>query len=90
MASPLLSQKMNYLKCIACLSVIILAVAAQGAGADDWQEFRGPTGQGHAENANPPLHWSPTKNIAWKKSIPGQGWSSPIVYKLSFALFKRC
>lgn len=27
-----------------------------------------------------PISWSADKNIAWKTSIPGQGWSSPIVY----------
>ena len=74
-------QKIYYSKCIMLLFIIFLAAAAQGEQFDDWQEFRGPTGQGYAENTNPPLHWSPTKNIAWKKSIPGQGWSSPIVYK---------
>jgi outer membrane protein assembly factor BamB len=47
---------------------------------DQWPEFRGPTGQGLAAHANPPIHWSPEKNIAWKASLPGSGWSSPIVY----------
>jgi outer membrane protein assembly factor BamB len=27
-----------------------------------------------------PLHWSATSNVVWKTEIPGQGWSSPIVY----------
>jgi outer membrane protein assembly factor BamB len=26
-----------------------------------------------------PTEWSTTKNVAWKQSIPGGGWSSPIV-----------
>jgi len=47
----------------------------------DWPEFRGPTGQGIAENANPPVEWSEEKNIVWKKAIPGGGWSSPVVYQ---------
>ncbi len=49
--------------------------------AQDWPEFRGPTGQGHAKAADLPIEWSPTKNIAWKKPIPGRGWSSPILVK---------
>jgi outer membrane protein assembly factor BamB len=44
-------------------------------------EFRGPTGQGHYAGKNLPLEWSTTKNVAWKQSIPGHGWSSPIVFK---------
>ncbi|HYE33487.1 MAG TPA: PQQ-binding-like beta-propeller repeat protein [Methylomirabilota bacterium] len=27
-----------------------------------------------------PLHWSPTNAIKWKTAIPGQGWSSPVVW----------
>src|SRR5262249_7793404 len=49
------------------------------AHADNWPEFRGPTGQGHA--AGPlPVEWGPNKNVAWKQDIPGQGWSSPVVW----------
>ncbi|HVR75087.1 MAG TPA: PQQ-binding-like beta-propeller repeat protein [Planctomycetota bacterium] len=53
------------------------ATAAE-TGAD-WPEFRGPTGQGHSGARGLPLHWSSTKNIAWKRDIPGKGWSSPVV-----------
>ena len=30
---------------------------------------------------NPPLEWAPCKNIAWKTAVPGQGWSSPILWE---------
>ena len=30
---------------------------------------------------NPPLEWGPGKNIAWKTAVPGQGWSSPILWE---------
>ncbi len=46
----------------------------------NWPEFRGPTGQGIAENAAPPLEWGQTKNVVWKIKIPGEGWSSPSIY----------
>ena len=48
--------------------------------ADDWPEFRGPTGQGHYEGKLP-VHWGPNKNITWKQDIPGKGWSSPVICK---------
>ncbi|HLN28442.1 MAG TPA: PQQ-binding-like beta-propeller repeat protein [Gemmataceae bacterium] len=48
--------------------------------ADNWPEFRGPTGQGIAGAGKYPVHWSPTQNVVWKQSIPGAGWSSPVVY----------
>ncbi len=47
--------------------------------ADDWPEFRGPTGQGHLLKGTPPLTWSKEENVVWKREIPGKGWSSPIV-----------
>lgn len=46
-----------------------------------WNEFRGPTGQGHSEAKNLPESWSPDQNIDWKTPIPGSGWSSPILAK---------
>ena len=47
--------------------------------AQDWPQFRGPTGQGHAEARGLPLTWSETQNIKWKVPVGGAGWSSPVV-----------
>ena len=47
--------------------------------ADDWPQFRGPTGQGVSEERGLPLTWSENKNVRWKVAIPGRGWSSPVV-----------
>ena len=57
----------------------VLALGAATANADDWPEFRGPTGQGHAPDAGVPLTWSETENVAWKVPVPGLGWSSPAI-----------
>jgi outer membrane protein assembly factor BamB len=61
-------------------------VLTAGASTGDWPQFRGPTGQGIAVNADPALHWSKTDNVVWRKEIPGRGWSSPIVYQRSVYL----
>jgi outer membrane protein assembly factor BamB len=47
--------------------------------ADDWPQFRGPDGQGHASAKNLPVVWTEHDNVAWKTSIPGLGWSSPVI-----------
>jgi outer membrane protein assembly factor BamB len=47
--------------------------------AENWTEFRGPTGQGHSRESGLPLNWSETENVAWKVSVPGRGWSSPVL-----------
>jgi outer membrane protein assembly factor BamB len=49
------------------------------AHAEDWPEFRGPTGQGHSTETGLPLEWSETRNIGWKTPVPGLGWSSPSI-----------
>lgn len=49
------------------------------AGAEDWPQFRGPTGQGLSAATGVPVEWSQSKNVAWKKEIPGSGWSSPVL-----------
>jgi outer membrane protein assembly factor BamB len=49
------------------------------AGALEWPEFRGPTGQGIATATNVPVRWSAESNVRWKAPVPGRGWSSPVV-----------
>jgi outer membrane protein assembly factor BamB len=64
-------QRLLVLFLIAGTSVLV-----QG---EDWPQFRGPTGQGHATERGLPLEWSETKNIVWKSPVPGLGWSSPVI-----------
>jgi outer membrane protein assembly factor BamB len=49
------------------------------AAADEWPQFRGPTGQGVSAATGVPVEWGPAKNVAWKTEIPGRGWSSPVL-----------
>lgn len=48
--------------------------------AENWPGFRGPSFQGASSETNVPLHWSSSSNILWKAAIPGESWSSPIVW----------
>ena len=54
-------------------------VCSAAVDAADWTEFRGPTGQGHADVSNLATTWSETENVTWKVEVPGNGWSSPVV-----------
>jgi outer membrane protein assembly factor BamB len=58
--------------------LVVLATVAT-VHADDWPQFRGPTGQGHAAEHGLPLEWSETRNVLWKTPVSGVGWSSPVV-----------
>jgi outer membrane protein assembly factor BamB len=57
------------------LVFVILATFFPG----DWPQFRGPDSNGHSGERATPLEWSDTKNVAWKVSVPGLGWSSPAI-----------
>jgi outer membrane protein assembly factor BamB len=57
----------------------IRAATPTPSSADEWPEFRGPDGQGRSAATNLPIEWSKEKNVIWKQSIPGEGWSSPVV-----------
>ena len=48
--------------------------------SENWARFRGPNGQGISKATSLPVSWSAEENIAWKTDIPGEGWSSPIVW----------
>jgi outer membrane protein assembly factor BamB len=58
---------------------LVLTLVAVTARAEDWPQFRGPTGQGVSTERGLPLEWSETRNIIWKSPVPGLGWSSPAI-----------
>jgi outer membrane protein assembly factor BamB len=51
-----------------------------GARAEDWLQWRGPTGDNHAPaGTTAPVSWGEDENLAWKVPVPGRGHSSPTV-----------
>jgi outer membrane protein assembly factor BamB len=63
----------------ACLIVSSLLVVPP-AFAENWPEFRGPSGQGLVAKGGLPTEWDTTKNVVWKQELAGTGWSSPVIY----------
>jgi outer membrane protein assembly factor BamB len=61
------------------ISFCVFAFLFTARVSADWPQFRGPDGQGHSEAKGIPIEWSETKNVAWKKPVPGEGWSSPVI-----------
>ena len=59
--------------------ILLLLFLSTSILADDWPQFRGPSGQGYSDESGLPLTWSETKNVRWKVAIPGKGWSSPVI-----------
>ena len=48
--------------------------------ASNWPQFRGPSGDGHADTNKVPNTWSETDNVKWKTAIHGRAWSSPVIW----------
>ncbi|PYT32873.1 MAG: serine/threonine protein kinase [Acidobacteria bacterium] len=63
---------------VAALTISVLGPLL--GAADQWPQFRGPQSTGVADDPALPETWSATRNIVWKKEIPGSGWSSPVVW----------
>ena len=60
---------------------ILLSLSLAGGQADaQWTRFRGPNGSGVDSGTGYPVEFSPSKNVAWKASVP-YGQSSPIVVR---------
>jgi len=53
---------------------------APAAFAEDWAQWRGPTGDNHAPaDATAPVKWSENGGFAWRTPVPGRGHSSPTI-----------
>lgn len=68
------------LQTLACVALLAVSCGA-ARGGETWPQFRGPAGDGHADDAKLPLTWSETENVRWKSPIHGRAWSSPVIWK---------
>ena len=62
-------------------SAAALAATLDAAEGDQfWPQWRGPDATGVSRTAKPPTEWSESKNIRWKKEIPGRGAGTPVIW----------
>ena len=69
---------MNRVSVLAAALVTILTVSS--VRAENWPQFRGPRGDNVPSDTKSASDWDQNKNVQWKFKIPGQGWSSPIIW----------
>ena len=62
------------------VGLALLALTVPSAAQEQWPQFRGPGAGEVADDPALPDTWSQTENVAWKIDIPGQSWSSPVVW----------
>ncbi len=61
-----------------CLCFVMLQ--GMPSTAEDWPQFRGPRGDGSSLVKDLPVSWGGIfDKPKWKTTIPGRGWSSPVV-----------
>jgi outer membrane protein assembly factor BamB len=62
------------------VTLIVVSALSAATGAQHWPQFRGTMAGVGVDHPNLPDTWSTTQNVAWATSIPGLGWSSPVVW----------
>lgn len=70
---------------IGMLLVALVATRFMADGVADealkyWPQWRGPTWNGVASHADPPITWGEKENLRWKTPIEGHGHGTPIVW----------
>ena len=66
---------------VTCFVSACSLTAEDSPAARYWAHWRGPTGNSIAPHAHPPLEWSESRNVKWKKPLPGRGSGSPVVWE---------
>lgn len=61
-----------------CFVFLVLTLSAVAEQPALWPQFRGPGGNGIAEDQKPPIEFGPDKNVKWKVPCPS-GYSSPML-----------
>src|ERR1700730_15864885 len=64
-------------------TLLIVALAffpPMACAGENWPQYRGPLGDGHADAPGLPVKWSETDNVLWKTPIHDKGWSSPVIW----------
>ena len=59
----------------------ISLICFESRADENWNQFRGPSGNGVSAVKELPISFDESKNVRWKTSIPDLGWSSPVVWK---------
>jgi outer membrane protein assembly factor BamB len=65
---------------IGIVILTILISCKSNAQTENWTHFRGSNLNGISDATNLPIIWNDSTNIAWKTSVHGKGWSSPVVF----------
>lgn len=60
--------------------VPFLLLTIPASAAENWPQFRGPTGDGHSDAKGLVSEFGEGVHVKWKTPIHGKGWSSPVIW----------
>src|SRR5207249_6217513 len=60
--------------------ISLVAFSASLVAADNWPQFRGPTGDGRSDAKGLPVTFGENDHVKWKTPIHGKGWSCPVIW----------
>ncbi len=61
--------------------LFVFLISFSGIKAQNWPCWRGPNGDGSSQETNLPTHWDASTNVVWKIEVPGNGYSSPVIWE---------
>ena len=61
--------------------IFLIVISFSATQAQNWPNWRGPSGDGTSIETNLPTNWDSTTNVIWKSPVPGTGHSSPIIWE---------
>jgi hypothetical protein len=64
----------------AALSLAFGLFLTSAALAENWPQWRGVDGQGHATSATVPVMLGTEDPLKWQRALPGRGYSSPDIW----------
>jgi len=70
---------MQVMRCVV-MAAVAIGLAASGAAAGDWPQWRGPAFNGSAPGEKDlPSTWTKTEGVAWTAKMPGQSSATPAI-----------
>ncbi len=60
--------------------IVLILAGWTAVAAENWPQFRGPTGDGHTSASQLPVEFGEDNGVKWKTAIHGRGWSSPVIW----------
>lgn len=72
-------ERLRYLWRSLCIPGLLSTLLGLPLFAEDWTRFRGANGAGHSAATGLPEEWSESRNLVWKRDLPGEGSSSPVL-----------